>query len=1163
MGRAQMDKRMGKRVKIKDMANGGDVMDRDRRTCGTKLGLMVLMALVLMAMIAYPSNAWADKQYLYPSGAGSNSTLGFINGSADYTNWQTSDGDTTFSQATAAAQKTTVNVDNPSASSGAINFVKVYAECRMSAGTANEEISICVRDGNPSENCSTDIGIIPAYGLYSNQWDVRPFDSTAWQWSDITALEIGLESKAQGGWCSGCRENCTYVYAEVDYTPYIDDIVVSSNIQNATTATGGQKGVLMQRLDMDCTTGSSGNGMCEMTSITINDMATATSGDWSNMYIHMDNDTNFSNGTFGSIPNADWNGASTNVDLTTGGVLTQAERTVYDGTTKYVWVVYDLNLSAGGRAVQSRVTDIYVAGTDNGTANAWGSNSFPVVVARDALSAGTNTPDASTAEEEETGVEMQSLQVLCSTVQNGQCEVTSVTVDDLGTAREGDWTKMYVHMDDDANFINGTLGSVATSNSWDGKSTVVDLTTGGLTQSERTVYDGTPKYIWVVYDLASDSGDETIQSSITDVGVASPDSGFEGIWNSTDPPFSIVDIDDQLRMSAGTPVAMIVNAGDTGVQMLNVSVDCNNEADGQATMTTVTVDDSGTAGAGDWTKMYVHVDNDQDFSNGTFGSITVSGWDGTSNNVDLTTGGVLTATERTVYNGTTKYIWVIYDMASGSIGDTIRTIVKNIAVSGTDNAATEQRLSNPLTILEDTDIDTISSCSGCHNMPIYDGARSASSIQGASRAMGNHTSVTAHVPPSPTGANCVPCHGTEVTSTNHRNGIINMAGTINSGSYEYGTSFVQNSNAGTRGTCQNTYCHGIDSDPWGTDLSGYYTCTKCHGTLKAIGTTLETWMIAPGNGTGTDTAGDTQTTDPQVGQHFEHLKVPLNTTGGIAASCVTCHLEPTNVFDTGHIDNGAPAEMTFNDFVKNFGMLTPGRTGNTCENTYCHGNAMPAGSDDGNGQSPGWLQASYMTGSADNDCAKCHGFPPKGYDGEHEGMTDFAADESACHICHQILKDPLDDNESGWAGGAFNDKNKHIDGNLDVAAACDGCHGYPPVKGDDFAYLDVQGKGVHASHVVHLEKLYGLTRDAGSDTFDDSKVEILCMACHFGSQHEQTQQDTQNEFRTIDFDQSIYKFGTSNAAYNGFQNVPGATTAKTCSNNSCHYIISPQWEQWP
>lgn len=148
---------------------------------------------------------------------------------------------------------------------------------------------------------------------------------------------------------------------------------------------------------------------------------------------------------------------------------------------------------------------------------------------------------------------------------------------------------------------------------------------------------------------------------------------------------------------------------------------------------------------------------------------------------------------------------------------------------------------------------------------------------------------------------------------------------------------------------------------------------------------------------------------------------------------------------------------------------------------------------------------------------------------------------------------------------------KHSDGFSKAGATCDSCHGYPPQPGDlavtpvrnddGFGYQAVEGKGAHAEHVNHLATLAGITLDPNSDGFGDANVTKVCGVCHDmnGATHEMSGGAGAN--RNINFNGSTaFQFGPAAPNYNGFEDVPSATTPKTCSNISCHFQTTPWWE---
>ncbi|MDH3976639.1 MAG: hypothetical protein OEV42_20440, partial [Deltaproteobacteria bacterium] len=341
-----------------------------------------------------------------------------------------------------------------------------------------------------------------------------------------------------------------------------------------------------------------------------------------------------------------------------------------------------------------RVTIVAKTGNTNGSQNQlWVDDvsiTYTPPLSGDTLTVDANTPVASAVTEGESNVQMQYLTVSCDNVDDGSCEITSVTVDDIGTVAAGDLTNLKVHFDSDNNFGNGVDGT-ATVAAWDGTPVVVNTsTTAGRTVTNA----GGAKYIWITYDVAGGSAGKKVQSSITAIGVAAPDSGPSGTWNSNGPITISSTPTDTLSVNANTTVATVATEGDTDLEMQYLTVSCDNVQDGSCEIISVTVDDTGTAGAGDFTNLKVHFDSDNNFGNGVDGTATVAAWNGTSTAVDTSA-----VAGRTVTNaGGSKYIWITYDLAGGSAGKTIRSQITAVSVAAPDGGAIGTWNANSMTI---------------------------------------------------------------------------------------------------------------------------------------------------------------------------------------------------------------------------------------------------------------------------------------------------------------------------------------------------------------------------------------------------------------------------------------------------------------------------------
>jgi predicted CxxxxCH...CXXCH cytochrome family protein len=360
--------------------------------------------------------------------------------------------------------------------------------------------------------------------------------------------------------------------------------------------------------------------------------------------------------------------------------------------------------------------------------------------------------------------------------------------------------------------------------------------------------------------------------------------------------------------------------------------------------------------------------------------------------------------------------------------------------------------------------------------------------------------------------------------------------------------------SGGYGTCSTTFCHGTGATPtWGTDKSAIDNCTLCHGNeTTAADKAASAYKRAPGaDGTGVDTNGDSAATDDEVGAHQAHMTLPSGYTNQLNSSgnCNECHIVPSAVGDAGHYDTALPAEVfdaSLNEEKADLNSVTPSYNAGTgtCA-VYCHGASMPSGSNEGSDTSPEWNQTGYLSGTpSDNDdgtgdCEKCHGSPPASLS-VHTGSETLAD----CDTCHTHFNND----------GTLADASLHINGTLEVVADCDACHAYPPNTSDGFAYRAVEGKGAHVTHVTNIAAALSVTLDATSDAFLNNTV---CGVCHDVS----TDNNHMNATRSISVS-TTYQFGASAPAYNGVIGTLGATTAKTCSNVSCHYVTSPQWEPY-
>ncbi len=213
-------------------------------------------------------------------------------------------------------------------------------------------------------------------------------------------------------------------------------------------------------------------------------------------------------------------------------------------------------------------------------------------------------------------------------------------------------------------------------------------------------------------------------------------------------------------------------------------------------------------------------------------------------------------------------------------------------------------------------------------------------------------------------------------------------------------------------------CHGADYAGDGfeqkncltchTSTDGPEACNTCHGSAENYAAALDLQKNSATNALG-------------GGAHQPHLSDTTWTTN-IFGQCGTCHLEPENYSDPGHVDNSPHAELTFSDLATFQGKVNPiwRREDGSCSDAYCHGgfefrrdeSAAAWGYLDSliTGNNPTMLWQSVGTGQA--ECGTCHDLPPKGH-----------IPQATCEGCHGRVVDVN-----------FNiiDKRLHINGEVEL-----------------------------------------------------------------------------------------------------------------------------------
>jgi hypothetical protein len=142
----------------------------------------------------------------------------------------TQNGDTDFVYSSCAASfiNDTYNLTDHTTETGTINNITIYLcgkdvddpfACAVGADPANEMKPV-IYTNNQYYDSDTEVALTTSYVTSSWNYVTNPITSSAWTWSEIDALEVGVALKGEDNRYS----NCTQVYVEVNYTsasPYI------------------------------------------------------------------------------------------------------------------------------------------------------------------------------------------------------------------------------------------------------------------------------------------------------------------------------------------------------------------------------------------------------------------------------------------------------------------------------------------------------------------------------------------------------------------------------------------------------------------------------------------------------------------------------------------------------------------------------------------------------------------------------------------------------------------------------------------------------------------------------------------------------------------------------------------------------------------------------
>lgn len=208
----------------------------------------------------------------------------------------------------------------------------------------------------------------------------------------------------------------------------------------------------------------------------------------------------------------------------------------------------------------------------------------------------------------------------------------------------------------------------------------------------------------------------------------------------------------------------------------------------------------------------------------------------------------------------------------------------------------------------------------------------------------------------------------------------------------------------------------------------FSVCQGCHGQDFAGGKAGVSCLTCHQKGP-TDCTTCHGFDGPTTGAHLLHKAQRFD--------CTECHIKPASWDAPGHIiDQQPPAKVTFGALAQ---AASPDRrgpptwTGTTCQNVYCHGDAIDGG---GTVTEPRWDDPTPSGCST-----RCHGQAPP----NHE--------RNDCATCHPANA-------------------PHIDGTVQIGrtSGCDGCHGSaqnaaPPTDLSGNTFTTAIGVGAHQKHL--------------------------------------------------------------------------------------------------
>jgi len=431
-------------------------------------------------------------------------------------------------------------------------------------------------------------------------------------------------------------------------------------------------------------------------------------------------------------------------------------------------------------------------------------------------------------------------------------------------------------------------------------------------------------------------------------------------------------------------------------------------------------------------------------------------------------------------------------------------------------------------------------CDACHRLPPLDSSGGREPATGAVK--GNHQSHS-----GATGATCVKCHGSELTSTGltstgHRDKTIQVQGNINGSPLDatYSRGFINQTSVPPTplGSCSNVNCHFEKITPtWGR-LPKYVLptdCDGCHATVPASGN-HPTGGSKHGNYYGTGTESCKQCHPDHTFDDYPFRHATSAASRGIAVQFGV--LPNAGGSYSGNGLNYLPSEKK-----TSFG---------NCASVYCHSNGI--------GGAPN-TPAAWGGTPLSADCSGCHGGNANaaykigtGSHAQHINNTTALGTNYDCARCHNTtvsvgndlaittignhvdgVKTVVFNNGGGYSAGACSGTLCHATGNAAVPLAtlpvwgggaldCKGCHG----AGSSFGEPNYANGGAAQP-------------TANSHSASHVTGALSCVSCHA---------NTTVDGVSIKSGSNIHTDGTNNVDFSGAGSY--SQGAKSCSSIYCH-----------